>query len=326
MIELCVLKLDDDWFPLLDLLALVMNPTNKFHIYNVSRHTEFPIEEPFARSVDVRMARGWLVDLINRFGFHGGFKKLLDRFTKNSEGQKNNGLNVALIYAYVRPFGQCYELLTPNTVSTYLLPIVEAVPKFLESLSDEELKKEAKNESKNDALSAIVKSLKSLASTIPSQEENVRSLELFRLKMILRQLQISSFGGKMNALNEVNRVISSVSYYPNQGQQQPQQQQQAQKESDEEFLTADRMATWLKENKVLQITLQDNLHQPQYVEKMEKVIRFLIKEKVLSMEDLDDIWAAQVGQHEAIVKNVHDLLAKLAWDFTPPQMDHLFER
>ena len=74
------------------------------------------------------------------------------------------------------------------------------------------------------------------------------------------------------------------------------------------------------------LVLQDNLHQPQYVEKLEKVIRFLIKEKVLSMEDLDDIWAAQIGQHEAIVKNVHDLLAKLAWDFTPPQMDHLFER
>ena len=72
--------------------------------------------------------------------------------------------------------------------------------------------------------------------------------------------QISSFGGKMNALNEVNRVISSVSYYPNQGQQQP-QQQPAQKESDEEFLTADRMATWLKENKVLQITLQDRLQE-----------------------------------------------------------------
>ena len=60
-------------------------------------------------------------------------------------------------------------------------------------------------------------------------------------------------------------------------------------------------------------SFQDNLHQPQYVEKLEKVIRFLIKEKVLCMEDLDDIWAAQIGQHEAIVKNVHDLLAKLAW-------------
>jgi ubiquitin carboxyl-terminal hydrolase 9/24 len=341
LIELCVLKLDDDWFPILDLLAMVMNPSNKFHNYNSSRPAEFPIEDAFARSNDARMLKGWLVDLINRFGHHGGFAGLLKRFTvdktvgESSDADENNGLNVNLIYSLVRPFGQCYELLTTSTVTTYLLPIVEAVPKFLENLSDDELKKEAKNESKNDSLSAIVKSLKSLASTIPSQEENVRQLELFRLKMILRQLQISSFGGKMNALNEVNRVIASVSYYPNQQQQtsgqQPQQQQAqqpaAQKpEGDEDFLTADRMASWLKDNKVLQIVLQDNLHQPQYVEKLEKVIRFLVKEKVLSMEDLDDIWAAQVGQHEAIVKNVHDLLAKLAWDFTPPQMDHLFER
>ena len=34
---------------MLDLLALVLNPTNKFHIYNASRHPEFPIDEPFAR-------------------------------------------------------------------------------------------------------------------------------------------------------------------------------------------------------------------------------------------------------------------------------------
>ena len=32
----------------------------------------------------------------------------------------------------------------------------------------------------------------------------------------------------------------------------------------------------------------------------------------------------QIGKHEAIVKNVHDLLAKLAWDFQPQQLDHLF--
>lgn len=35
------------------------------------------------------------------------------------------------------------------------------------------------------------------------------------------------------------------------------------------------------------------------------------------------VW--QAGKHEAIVKNVHDLLAKLAWDFSPEQLDHLFD-
>lgn len=75
----------------------------------------------------------------------------------------------------------------------------------------------------------------------------------------------------------------------------------------------------------MQIVLADSLHQPQYVEKLEKILRFVIKEKALTLEDLDRVWASQAGKHEAIVKNVHDLLAKLAWDFSPEQLDHLFE-
>ena len=66
------------------------------------------------------------------------------------------------------------------------IPIIEIVPQFLEYLTDEELKKEAKNETNNDALSVIIKSLKNLASRIPGQEETVKNWEIFRLKMILR--------------------------------------------------------------------------------------------------------------------------------------------
>ena len=80
----------------------------------------------------------------------------------------------------------------------------------------------------------------------------------------------------------------------------------------------------MQENNVLAIVLRDNLHQPQYVEKLDKLVRFCIKEKVLSLQDLDRIWACQDGKHEIIVKNIHDLLVKLAWDFSPEQLDHLF--
>lgn len=69
---------------------------------------------------------------------------------------------------------------------------------------------------------------------------------------------------------------------------------------------------------------RDNLHQPQYVEKLDRLVRFCIKEKVLSMEDLDRIWASQDGKHEMIVKNIHDMLVKLAWDFSPEQLEYLF--
>ena len=60
----------------------------------------------------------------------------------------------------------------------------------------------------------------------------------------------------------------------------------------------------------------------QYVEKLEKIIRFIIKEKALSLNDLDSIWAAQVGVLEIFtifllfyVFNV--LLRSLFWGLWP---------
>ncbi|XP_055009570.1 probable ubiquitin carboxyl-terminal hydrolase FAF-X isoform X1 [Boleophthalmus pectinirostris] len=315
LVELCVAKLSQDWFPLLELLAMATNPHCKFHIYNGTRPSEsvpagaqLADDELCARPPDPRSPKGWLVDLINKFGTLNGFQILHDRF------MSGQALNVQIIAALIKPFGQCYEFLTLHTVKKYFLPVIEMVPQFLENLTDEELKKEAKNEAKNDALSMIIKSLKNLASRVPGQEETVKNLEIFRLKMILRLLQISSFNGKMNALNEVNKVISSVSYYTHRHNPE-----------EEEWLTAERMAEWIQQNHILSIVLRDSLHQPQYVEKLEKILRFVIKEKALTMQDLDNIWAAQAGKHEAIVKNVHDLLAKLAWDFSPEQLDHLFD-
>ncbi|XP_036030459.1 probable ubiquitin carboxyl-terminal hydrolase FAF-X [Onychomys torridus] len=233
LVELCVAKLAQDWFPLLELLAMALNPHCKFHIYNgtrpcesVSSSVQVPEDELFARSPDPRSPKGWLVDLLNKFGTLNGFQTLHDRFINGS------ALNVQIIAALIKPFGQCYEFLTLHTVKKYFLPIIEMVPQFLENLTDEELKKEAKNEAKNDALSMIIKSLKNLASRVPGQEETVKNLEIFRLKMILRLLQISSFNGKMNALNEVNKVISSVSYYTHRHGN----------PEEEEWLTAERMA------------------------------------------------------------------------------------
>lgn len=80
----------------------------------------------------------------------------------------------------------CHDLLTVHSIEKYFMPIVEIVPSFLDNLTDEELKKEAKNETKNDALSGIVKALKCLAAKVPNQDTTVKSLETFRLKMILR--------------------------------------------------------------------------------------------------------------------------------------------
>jgi ubiquitin carboxyl-terminal hydrolase 9/24 len=68
----------------------------------------------------------------------------------------------------------------------------------------------------------------------------------------------------------------------------------------------------------------NNLHQAQYVSKLEGVVRFLLHEKRLSLDDLGAMWAAQVDKFDTIVSNIHDLLAKLAWHFDREQLEHLF--
>lgn len=70
------------------------------------------------------------------------------------------------------------------------------IPSILENLSDEELKREAKNESKNDVVSTIIRSCRCLLSRVPNQEEKMKAFEMFRLKMLLRLkffFDISSF-------------------------------------------------------------------------------------------------------------------------------------
>lgn len=62
----------------------------------------------------------------------------------------------------------------------------EKIPSILDVLTDDELKKETKNEGKNDAISSIVKACKQLAMVIPKQDELIKQLEIFRLKMLLR--------------------------------------------------------------------------------------------------------------------------------------------
>ncbi|XP_047523488.1 probable ubiquitin carboxyl-terminal hydrolase FAF [Pieris napi] len=320
--------------------------------------------EVYAKSQDHRTPRGWLVHLINVFGQNGGFEKIRERFEiimgfkktelttsvneekvineiTESEEQKvdvtdsiissadnmegsissrseqpsslemstSGESRVAAVWQLLKPLGLCHDLLTPHTVTVYLLPVLECIPTLLESLTDDELKREARgSENKTDTVSCLIKACKYVSVRTPNYHSLLKSLEMFRLKMILRLLQMSSFNGKMSALNEINQLISTISQQPK-----------------PEWLTPGVITTWIRENGVVDIVLRDSLHQPQYVERLEKMLRFMIKENSLTREDLDAIWKAQHGKHEAIVKNLHDLLAKLAWDFTPDQLDHLFD-
>lgn len=319
LLHLCALHMKDDNPYLLELLGIVLDPENKFHTHNASRHPELYLahtqqqqQQPSTSSAPItgtsvppttttttvtafsedwgtltdsqmfarpppepRSPKGWLVDLINRFGQMGGFDNLLERFnigiaamvettteienlsvgastlslndensrkvsttsissnattSLNTEQSNNKSLTLSLIYALIKPFGQCADLLTLPTIQKYFMPIWEFILNLLDHLSDNELKREAKLEGKNDTINGIVKSARALIDRVPNQEKLHKKFEMCRLRIILRVLQISSFNGKMNALNEINKMLSMVSWCP----QTP--------DDDVDILTADKMA------------------------------------------------------------------------------------
>jgi len=153
------------------------------------------LEKLFAAPLETKHNKvyGWLLDMINLFGECNGFQILHKRIVHG------DNLNVPLIAVLIKPFGHCSEFLTERVYEEFLIPIVDKVMDFLDGLSDDALKKEATTEARSDTFSSIMKSLRHLCRRIPARED----IESFRLKMILRLLQIASFSGKMNALNEV---------------------------------------------------------------------------------------------------------------------------
>ena len=136
-------------------------------------------------------------------------------------------------------------------------------------MTDEDLRKETgKTESsRTDAFSSTLIFLKSIIKRIRNpNQELIERIDQLRLEMILRLLRLSSFSGKMNALNELNKIISNVAsggvYY---------QGQRAVLEDD--WLNAQRLVNWLKDHEILKIVLKDNLHQAQYVDKLVRLLR-----------------------------------------------------
>ncbi|CAL8103226.1 unnamed protein product [Calicophoron daubneyi] len=349
-VELCAIKASDDSLPILDLEGVIFDPESRFQIHSIHpvnlcwkiqhgqksngaiRYThitpllphllkktpdeqldlpadhpplrEFVYRNPSKRSLPI------LTDLVNLFGRLGGFDRLKERFTRPGA---LDTLRLSLVNAYLYPFSLCCEYLHPDVVKEYFIPIMDIVVPHIIGMDEMRMRQEAKNEIKPDSLVQLHYCFRSFLIHMPAHQDKFAKINMLCLNLILRFLQYAPFSGRMTALNELNRLFSRLT--PSSLDVQGVNSYQ---------LTTEQVGRWMEEQQVLSLVLRENLHQPQYVEKVERIIRFMIKHGYLTAGDLDRIWEAQDGKHEAIVKNVFDMLAKLALEFTPEQLDHLF--
>ncbi|KAK4475402.1 hypothetical protein MN116_002461 [Schistosoma mekongi] len=265
-----------------------------------------------------------LVDFINLFGRFNGFERLKSRFIeldstyscnqkeqqKQQDGMqhqqsqetsdKADFLSLNLIHAYLHPFALCSNYLSDSVIEDYFKPIITIVIDYLSHLTDDQIKLEAKKETrKDDLITGLYFSLCTLLKRIPlTNEDDAEKIELLCLNMIYRFFQSSSFNGKMNTLNELIRLLPNVNSL--------------------------RVGQWIADIKLLKLLLRENLHQLQYVEKVEEIIRFMIRKLLLTSNDLDIIWESQIGKHETIIKNIFNMLTRLSLEFSMNQLNYLF--
>ena len=182
LIELCVAKLSqdsiptEDSLPLLDSLALVLSPDCHFHTLNRLKHSTISKSDDviFAKPVIESDPRGWLVDLVNVFGELNGFERLLEIFTKQDLP------SIHVIASLIKPFGLCSNVLTNQTVTKYLMPIIQVAIRFVDGLSDDKLK----DFWKSDDLSTIFIAIEEIVYARPEiHAQTIGDLERIQHKM-----------------------------------------------------------------------------------------------------------------------------------------------
>ncbi|KAH9280250.1 putative ubiquitin carboxyl-terminal hydrolase FAF-X [Echinococcus granulosus] len=342
-VQLCACMADKDFAPIMELESRLFNPESKFHKHSVSNRSsleairfgtgETESVSRFAvimsalpelrRSVQGKnggessdlkifatasMARPLplLEDFINLFGRLGGFDALLERFRNYGNGSPT----LRLFFNYLKPFKACCYYLTDEVVKDYFLPMTDIVLTFMKNLTEADVRQSVRSDQRSNHLADFAV-IQQFYQRIYGPNYNIEEFDELHLQLILKTMRTDLFGGKMNALNDLITIICDINTRSG--------------NASKPFAMVDRLVKWLKDNQVLSLLLRSNLHQPQYVEKVTRVVQFLVEMHELSLEDLEEIWEAQAGKHEAIVKNVEDMLARLVHYFSPEQLDRLFD-
>lgn len=273
-------------------LTMAFDPEAEFHVKNKSRLST--LEQGLVVYAKSRVSLdpyGWLLDVINKFGSRGGFDKILTKFGEN--------LTANEMAALLNPLAVCAQFLNPDTTCSLLSPCMNKAISYIKGLTDDDLK------NKNiGSVTELLKAVKMLCVYLWPQE--IASTSTLCLDVILRMLKCSHFNARMNGLKELIKLIDDCS---------------ATGASSKAAIDAEQLQNWMAENNVLSITLESNIDQAQYMDKIKSIIEFVGQR--LSIEELTKIWSMQDRQNCQVVDNIHGIMAAASTKFSQQQFDHL---
>ena len=190
----------------------------------------------------------------------------------------------------------------------------------------------AKARDKNLAtLSSLVRHAQALLAAIVPPARAARTVIVVQRGLVLSMLQASTFSLQLAGVREINAMLDAaqppprplVGPMPSEAAAGSQEAAEADVEE-----IAKGAVQWLESEDVLSRTLRSHLHLKQYVEQVERIMRFLLRRGCLRDQHLDIVWSITERQDtfEETKANMYALLAALAVDFSPSQLDRCAHR
>nr|CDS32213.1 ubiquitin carboxyl terminal hydrolase [Hymenolepis microstoma] len=256
----------------------------------------------------VRFGNGF--NYIERFDFIASKLPELGSSTERTDLMCIQGkpIPVPLIYTYLKPFRLCSNMIENDVRKHYIAPIIDIVLNVIKCLNENDIRQLLRDNQRSSLLGdfSIIRILHlcSIESSTFAQE----SVDDIHLDLILKVMKIDLFGAKMSALTEINNHIEALNRI-----------------SAYSYISKEKLLNCLKANNILSNLLRENLHQPQYVKKVARIVRFLLENDSLSFGDLDEIWRAQTGRHDVIAQNVEFLIIQSVKYFSAGHLDQLFD-
>lgn len=181
----------------------------------------------------------------------------------------------------------------------------DKISEYLASLTDKEIKS---LDLRSDSLSPLTV-ITSYAKILAHFRAPQKALQLEHFNLLHRVLKLSTYNGRMFALNEIMTQLNSTKQFY----------------SDSNKLSAKEAAEWTKEA-LLPVMLRDSLHLKQYVDRCVNVLIFMMDHDALTTSDIDMIWNAKLGAHPAIILNIDDLFASIADKLSDSLLGYLLDK
>ncbi|XP_057299797.1 ubiquitin carboxyl-terminal hydrolase 24-like isoform X2 [Hydractinia symbiolongicarpus] len=234
---------------------------------------------------------GWLVDLVNRFAYKGGFDGIINHIDSEQK------VTASVLASLLKPFGLCAAYLNQDVVGYKLGGAADKVVHYIKDLKPDDMR-----EKEVDKVYDLLRTLHFICESL--WPDKTTAIDELHLNTILKMLNLPHFNARMNALKELSRLIK-----------------EAEKERWSNITQHDEILKWLLENKVISVAFSSSLHHDQYCEKLKNVVEFACAK--ISTEELTTIWQMQTGKHVTVVDNIHTIISSASQNFTTEQMEHL---